>query len=449
MHRKNTFRDDSAVSQVIGAALLIMAAVVVFVAIYNYVIPLPLPPPEPNVEMRGYVTEDGSAVIEHIGGEILDSYEVYVDGELEYESNGGESWEIGETYIPQTAHPLINEDDQITVLVFVCNGDGSKSVVFNGVLSGNGQVTPPSTYDESFMLISSLRTDTTDEDLICYDNGTFPDGMSTYIFKWMVDSKSLTYILLPFDTESSTLTKDYSDNGYDGTVVGPQWTGQGKVGGAYEFDGASDYITMPLPPLFETGNVSTNDFTISLWLKSNDVTSDHRVVWVAGNNDNFATIFQFGTEIHFGVYEGGIKRAVRTGTISDNTWYNIVGVWDASEDSLLIYLNGDSGVFEVGYRNYPLGVQPGFDIGHGTASSRFWDGYIDEVQLFDRALSPEQIYQMYRCVNDGDSKERVIVSEETNFGEEWQCIVIPNDGTQDLESIESNILQIINYPGGE
>jgi hypothetical protein len=159
-------------------------------------------------------------------------------------------------------------------------------------------------------------------------------------------------------------------------------------------------------------------------------------------------IFQQGEEIHIGVYEDGVKRAVRTDNLSNQSWYHITGVWDASENSLIIYLNGVGSTI-AGYRNFALGAQEGFDIGHGTASSRFWLGYIDEVQIFDRVLSADQIYQIYQSTKDGDSDRRVIVSEETAIGDVWKCIVTPNDGVQDGTAVESNILQIVNYAGGE
>jgi len=328
------------------------------------------------------------------------------------------------------------------VTVYTNYEDGSKPRGFDGVLTGKDEEPQPPLFP---MLISSLRTNSIDEDLICYDNGTYPDNASSYIYKWIVDGESFAYILLPFDTEDAATAQDYSGNGYNGTVHGPTWSDQGKVGGCYYFGGASDYITMDVPGFFT--DISNNDFTISLWLNSANISHDHRVALLAGDGDNFATLFQFGNEIHFGVYEDGVRRAVRSENLSSDTWYHIVGVWDASEDSLAVYVDGVLN-HEIGYRNYPLGSQPGFDIGHGTASSRFWYGFVDEVQLYDRALSEDQIYQMYRCINDGCVTERVIASEETNVGDSWQCMVIPNYVTFEDPAIESNTLQIVNYSGG-
>jgi hypothetical protein len=74
-------------------------------------------------------------------------------------------------------------------------------------------------------------------------------------------------------------------------------------------------------------------------------------------------------------------------------------------------------------------------------------GMIDEVKIYPRVLTPEQVYQNYLCTKDGTSASSVIVSEELRLGEYWKCQVIPNDGLFDDVFAES-IIFIINYGGG-
>jgi hypothetical protein len=75
-------------------------------------------------------------------------------------------------------------------------------------------------------------------------------------------------------------------------------------------------------------------------------------------------------------------------------------------------------------------------------------GTIDEVKIYARILTPEQIYQNYLCTKDGNSTRSVIVSEELHLDDSWKCLVTPNDGMQDDVFTESNILNVINYGGG-
>ena len=453
MKKSNLLANTYAVSEVIGATLLVLIAVAAAASIYSQMLPVPIPSPEPNVHLMGYVTEKGDVVIEHMGGEILDPYEVYIDGESVYTSPDGEYLAIGGTIPSSIAPTLLDENDQVRVTVYSFKEDGGNAVVFDGILFGpkeqEASPSPPEILPLFHpMLISSLRTDTTDEDLICFNYNMTPEiDALTYIYKWIVNDESFVELLLPFDTENDTIVKDYSDSDNNGTIYSAEWTNEGVVGGAYWFNGASDYIEFDLPTSFN--DISNNDFTISLWLNSDDINDDWRCVLEARyDTKNFVTVFQYGTEIHFGVSDDGTKRAVRTETLSSNTWYHITGVWDASEKSIEVYTNGEVSE-EVGIRNYPNGAHTALNIGHGTASSRFWLGYIDDFQIYDHILSASQINQIYLGSKDGSSDKRVIVSEETTLGDVWQVAVTPNDGTQDGTAVTSNTLQIVSYGGGE
>jgi hypothetical protein len=343
---------------------------------------------------------------------------------------------------------LYSEDEHINVLVYSVNEDGTKSLVFDGLLFGpetNPGPAPPLYHP---MLISSLRTDSSDEDLICFTYNMSPAiDPVTFIYKWMRNGISYASLIVPFDTQNDTVVKDYSDNNNNGTIYAATWTDEGVVGGAYFFGGSSDYISFDLPSTFT--DIANNDFTMMFWIKSNDITADWRSLLEARfDTKNFIRVFQKGTELHFGVSDDGIKYAARTDTLSSNVWYHIACTWDASEKLTEIYVNG-IGYSEVGDRNYANGAHQGLELGHGTASSRFWFGYVDELQVYDCILSSAQINQNYLDTKDGLSDIRVLNSAETGLGNIWQVTVYPNDGTQDDVPVISNALQILSYSGGD
>ena len=453
MRRNHLTRDNYAISEIVGGILLLLVALLVFASIYTYLYP---PPPDDNinVKIKGAVTEEGDAVLEHVGGITVTNYLITVSypngtliGSKEYKNT---YWTFGEKIYPLkdiADIKLIDENQRVKICVYSTDRNGAMEEIFSGILHGKATYqTPETTYGS--MLISSLRTDSSDEDLICFTHTINQSiNATSYISRWLVNGNPLNQLLLPFDTENNSVTKDYSGNNNNGTIIDATWTNQGKIGGAYYFDGASDYIEINLPSVLS--DVSNNDFTISLWMKSDDITEDQRVLWEGGVHKNFALMFQFGGEIHFGIcYNNGIQDSVRTESLENNTWYHIVGVWDAGEKQLIIYTNGEPSEIP-GNRTFSQGGQDTFDIGHGMASSRFWKGYIDEVQLYDRALSDKQVYQLYFCQKDGLSNKSIIVSDETNTGENWQCIVTPNDGIMDYQPVSSNIISIVSYPGGE
>ncbi|MEA2055870.1 MAG: LamG-like jellyroll fold domain-containing protein [Candidatus Thermoplasmatota archaeon] len=454
MKRNISFSSNYAVSEVIGGVILVLIALLAFIPIYAYVFPLPLPVADSNVELKTYVNDAGFITIEHIGGEALTSFRIdiwYVNGttvESKIYSNLQSPWKFGEYKIPTTDIILSSEEDRIGVTVYGYDSEGSEQIIFDGILKGKPEeATEPSLPSEIPMLISNLMTDTIDEDLICFNYTIVPDVSAlTYIYKWIVDGDSLTELFMSFDSENTTNVKDYSGNEHNGTINSATWTNDGVVGGAYYFDGSNDYISMDLPSIFN--DFSSNDFTISTWIKSSSISDDWRVILEARkDNKNFVKIFQFGTEIHVGVCEDGTKYAIRTENLTSDTWYHIATSWDASEKTIELYINGIISQ-ETGNRNYALGAHEGFTVGHASASSRFWFGYIDELQVYDHVLSREQIYQNYLCTKDGNSDKSVIVSEETSLNNVWQCIVFPNDGLRDGTPVESNTLQIVNYGGG-
>ena len=110
-----------------------------FSIIYMNVFPIPIPPPEPNVELMGYVTYDGMAVLEHIGGETLSNYRIDLRDEngtlidsTSYDDNE-DPWSIGECKYLSTETPLTSEEDQLQVTVYTTIRNGDSRRIFYGI----------------------------------------------------------------------------------------------------------------------------------------------------------------------------------------------------------------------------------------------------------------------------------------------------------------------------
>jgi len=461
MKGSSLLHNEYATSEVVGSIILVLVAVMVFSVIYLDVTSKDIDIYETNVLIVGSVNDEGLIVLKHMSGDEIKSYTVNVydeDDDFIGSKIYDETWVIGESKYPLdgiTDIKLVDETVSLFITVYTENENGGSQEIFSGTLSGKVDTVatglPPGnpTYDPSFpLLISSLRDDTIDEDLICFN---FSENISvtpsTFIYNWIKNGNPLTEFLFSFDTQSSDVVKDYTGNGYNATINGANWTNTGVVGGAYYFKGSGDYITTTLPDVLN--DIENNDFTVSLWLKTEDVQLDNPVaVHASKDNKNFIKIFQFGNQFHVGICYDGTKDAVRTEELSNNVWYYVVACWDASEKTISLYLNGEECI-EIGNRNFALGAGTGFELGHGSASSRFWLGYMDEVEFYNFILSQDQINQNYICKKDGLFDKSIIVSTETSLGDNWQCIVTPNDGTMDGDPGVSNTLQIVAYPGGE
>jgi hypothetical protein len=195
------------------------------------------------------------------------------------------------------------------------------------------------------------------------------------------------------DDGSGTSATDASTNGNTGTLTnGPTWT-TGQIGGAVDFDGTNDVIT--------TSTVVPNMGTVSAWVNTTAVLNSSDYYYfvggaVAGNSmslrfDSYSGYnrWEFNMRGNFGtdVYVNGP-------TLTTNTqqgWHHLTAVWDTSKGASL-YLDGallnSTTTTTSAFASMALSI--------GNPSSATWLGKIDEVRVYTRALSAEEIAKLYK-----------------------------------------------------
>jgi len=376
-----TFSDNHiAVSEVIGAMLLVVIAVAAFAIIYAQVFPVKLPGPEPHVQIAGYVSENGEIVLEHIGGEELVNYQIVVtqsDG-VSNRSSSEKSWQIGEPKFLSTSlvnYHLFDQTQQVRVEVITMMKDGSTHVVFDGVITPKNILPGPIPQPlPDPMSISTLLTNTSDEDLICYNYTIQPKILpapTAYIYNWMYKTNpdpsapfvSLTRLLMPFDLQNPFFAKDYSGNNNNGTILGAIWT-NGKLGGAYRFTGIS---SIALPYCFSVNKIDT--VTIEVWIKTDQASG----TILSYNRSNY---------LELGISNGKVKWSTNAsdgsgdvnGTIAvnDNTWHLIAVTYDATTGVGNIYVDGKLDTSRQAHKTNKLlgsGDSPAGAIGKWTGAT--------------------------------------------------------------------------------
>jgi len=260
-----------------------------------------------------------------------------------------------------------------------------------------------------------------------------------------------------------SVTKDYS--GYDnyGGIYGAAWTSSGVVGGAYYFDG-SDYVMVQDNPSLG-GDGTWKEITVEYWVKtmapSRETTILAKKTWGNTTIGCYMTGFQASTSdppntIFWGVLinDQWVELHEDTTTvIGMNKWYHIVCTYE-SGPGLKIYINGTLTTAKAASGNITsqttqLGdehVYLGYD---GGSSNRSLCGLLDEVRIYPKALTPEQIMQRYTESKDGVSQSSTIVAQETTVGDIWKCEVTPSDSFLDGGTKTSDTLTLHLFSDGK
>ena len=297
--------------------------------------------------------------------------------------------------------------------------------------------------------------ETTEDDLVSYNQTTIDkDGDEvTNIYNWYRNNVSLTNLLLPFDMRSATTAKDYSGYSNDATIRGATWTSDGVVGGAYEFHG-DDYIMIPHSSSLG-GDGTWSEISVEHWIYFSQDQDGTRTI---SKIPSYEIGFQTGSNnrIFAGVWTNRVNdegdpylqyRGTSSYGLSTNTWYHVVMTYNDGE-GVILYVNGiarrsrsHSGTIKASAGSRPETREPVY-----LGWFDFFEGKIDEVRIYPKALSPEQIYQRYSETKDGLSSNSTLVSEETISHSAYKCEVTPNDGLTDGIAKFSNITSLVNLP---
>jgi len=192
-----------------------------------------------------------------------------------------------------------------------------------------------------------------------------------------------------FDEGGGDKAFDGSGNGNDGTLNNMDdndWV-DGRFGKALEFDGDDDSVG--------TSDIDlSGDFTIEAWIKPETLAGANRHIVVKGSSYYF--YWDMGTLEWIGTYDGAWTAKARWGSTTTGEWMHIVGVDNGT--NLTLYVNGT----EVD--SAPSGSVGSNDkityIGAYLGIGGPFNGIIDEVSIYNRALTPYEVYnhsRLYRA----------------------------------------------------
>ena len=221
-------------------------------------------------------------------------------------------------------------------------------------------------------------------------------------------------LVLHFSFEGATgdVVKDQSGQENHGKVHGAKPTASGKVGGGMSFDGQS-FIQVPHSDSLVSMQ-KTREFSCALWIKPEALAPAYPVLVGKGGNGQPRSMggYQFmldavgGHDLSF--YSGGYHFYTQNASgrwVNKHLqeWIHVVTVVSLDKDTAKFYVNGEptadeftSGSLKGINFNLPNDLYIGGpDPGDDPNRSGF-DGVMDELMIFNRALSAEEVRQMYQ-----------------------------------------------------
>jgi hypothetical protein len=230
-------------------------------------------------------------------------------------------------------------------------------------------------------------------------------------------------IVVTYMPSPSGTTTDKSGNGNNGTLYNMTAASpvQGKIGQALSFDGATTYVSLASSPITTVANPSS----VCAWAYMNNVATfpnawnQELLNFYKDSSNGIGIESIVSTGVMAVVYKvaGTDRGAVSSGAVFVNkTWSYVCYVWNGSGVS--IYKDGAS----VATTSNPDSIANVSVIGARDASGNGnWDGKIDDMRVYSRALSATEIKQLYNQGTATHLSSSQRVASTTNCSSGLSC----------------------------
>ncbi|MEJ2704504.1 MAG: LamG domain-containing protein, partial [Sedimentisphaerales bacterium] len=208
-----------------------------------------------------------------------------------------------------------------------------------------------------------------------------------------------------FDDGSGVTAQDSSGNGHAGTLLGdPTWVTGVIGGGALSLDGSDGLVEVA----HDASLSLTDALTITAWTKLNDLNTYYFLVCKQPSGtagDNYPGNYEFRTEITSGALQFGHQETegeqytfyTSTSAVTAGQWYH-VAVTVTKGQRVQFYIDGiDAGSAEQSANFGVLNEEP-VRIGGRKDGYSFFNGFLDDVYLYNRALSADQVQKQFEGI---------------------------------------------------
>ncbi len=236
-----------------------------------------------------------------------------------------------------------------------------------------------------------------------------------------------------FDEGSGSVLADSSGNGNDGVIHGATWV-EGTYGTALSFDGVDDYVEVPYSSSLDI----TGAITAEVWVQvlNSQYSNNHPFML----SHQTASIIGYGLQFEERTYTQKVQFVVGNGGswqitpfssgLSFNSWHNIVGT-AIDGGNMKLYVDG------------VLNTKATFsgDIGGANGQLRLggnrFKGIIDEIRIYNRALTADEIKSHYEGQQTALSLTKSTAPYSIKQGQTTTVtLTVTNTGTTEITDIE-------------
>lgn len=210
---------------------------------------------------------------------------------------------------------------------------------------------------------------------------------------WAADSNGLI-AHWKFDEGSGVIAYDSAGSNNDGTIFGATWFNDPDRGLCLDFDGVNDYVRINDSP-----ELSPPKITLTAWIYPDDVSHRFQIIgkWAyhdpeylfdnKHNNDALRLGSSFGADTFCHIFSNDA-------VLTAGTWQHVAVTWNGSKAAF--YVNGINAGQDTGCSgNLPDSDNP-VTIGRRNDSTRYFEGLIDDVRIYNKVLSAGEIWQLYQ-----------------------------------------------------
>jgi hypothetical protein len=193
-----------------------------------------------------------------------------------------------------------------------------------------------------------------------------------------------------FDEGSGLAVADSSGNGNTGAIAGASWTAEGKVGSAMVFDGVNNRVDVPDSDSLDL----TNGMTLEAWVYPTALSGWRTVILKETSNGLAYALYANDNAPRSAgyVHIGGDIGVPGSSTLPLNIWTHLAVTYgdDGNGSMLRLYENG----VEVGSQAVSGDIatsSQALRIGGNAVWGEYFSGRIDQVRIYNRALTPAEI----------------------------------------------------------